>query len=495
MHIIKPHMSCVVNMPLNADDSDDLAQAMAQGFSEIYVISAAGIIKHHRLRGENRYIRVKVDSIPNYKPPVLEQTVNFLPGGQKIPREIFDQILAFFRKVVKVNGDQQLEAMAHVLWNKEKGYYIGVPPQRVGGATASYDWSYIPSDSMIILDVHSHGISMGAFFSGTDNNDDSANVCFSGVFGKIGQTVPETTWRFNYGNVKFKAELNDIFDMPKEDDVNVPEEWMKQVEVAKHTPYKSQAYSGGYAGGYTGGTGSKAPSSQQQAGGSSQVGGGYSQYDYDEWEGWPSRYHNPNPGSAAKAGQVGKEDEFRFKGQQKGKAGGAEAKANVANNFSNNTAENGNRLGPQLLKGKTVTTPSGVIVPAVAKTDALQKNTEEVGENSMSDFWGLVSGVAKGQTSSELAQAIEQPDDFPRSLIEAHPRWLELDTNFGSQVADAFCLIDQVMSDLSGHDDLLNDLISDLFQLGSASNQLNVFRKMHSLLAPKDQEKLAQNGI
>lgn len=155
MHILAPFMSCVVNLPLTADDPNEFDQAVAEGYVEIYAITAEGVIKHHKLRGQNRYVRVKVDKIPGYEPAKLPQAISFLPDG-KIPKAIFDQILGFFYGVIKANGDKALEAMAHILWNQERGYHIGVPPQKISGASVVYDWSYLPSGTTIVVDIHSH---------------------------------------------------------------------------------------------------------------------------------------------------------------------------------------------------------------------------------------------------------------------------------------------------------------------------------------------------
>jgi hypothetical protein len=148
-------MSCVVNLPLSPDQPSELDQAIAEGYVEIYVITAEGIIKHHKLRGQNRYVRLKVDRIPGYEAPKLAQTISFLPDG-KIPKRFLDQIEAFFRAVMKKNGDKALEAMIWVCWNQEQGYHLIVPDQQVGGASVRYDWNAVPSGTSIVVDVHSH---------------------------------------------------------------------------------------------------------------------------------------------------------------------------------------------------------------------------------------------------------------------------------------------------------------------------------------------------
>jgi hypothetical protein len=183
MRVLTPHLSCVVNMPLSPDEPNEFDLAVQQGYAEIYAVTAEGIIKHHKLRGQNRYIRVKVEKVPGFEPVRLPQAISFLPAG-RIPRDIFDQILAFFYKVMEVNGDRALEAMAWICYNPEQGYHVLIPPQTVGGASVSYDWSCVPAGTSIIVDIHSHN-NMNAFFSGTDDRDDGGNISFSGVVGQM----------------------------------------------------------------------------------------------------------------------------------------------------------------------------------------------------------------------------------------------------------------------------------------------------------------------
>lgn len=157
MQVLVPHMSCICN-----NSAEEIA-AVASGYKEIYTTSSAGIFKRHVFRGEGRFVRLKVDSIPGYTEGApQQQEICFLPSG-KIPHVIWDQILAFFKKIMEVKKSE-VEAMIHVLYNPERGYHIGVPPQIVSKASASYDWGYIPDGTSIILDCHSHN-TMGRYYS------------------------------------------------------------------------------------------------------------------------------------------------------------------------------------------------------------------------------------------------------------------------------------------------------------------------------------------
>ena len=155
MHIIAPHISCIVPAPVKGAANSEFEQAIAQGYAEIYVTSPAGIVKYHKLRGENRFVTVKVDKIPGVELAVPEPTFEFfLPAG-RIPRRLLDQIEFFFRKVMEVHKND-LEAMIWVLYSPEQGYYLHVPDQRISKASVSYDWHDVPAGSSIVVDIHSH---------------------------------------------------------------------------------------------------------------------------------------------------------------------------------------------------------------------------------------------------------------------------------------------------------------------------------------------------
>lgn len=234
MKILSPYISCVVNAPLGEGEPDALDNAIKQGYSQIYVVSPDGVIKHHRLSCGKRYVQVKVDSIPGLnQTSTLKEEINFLPSG-KIPYELFQKVVCFFKEVIKA-GNASLEAMIWILWSPEKGYYLHVPEQKVSGARAVYDWDGLPEGASIIVDIHSHGASIGAGFSGTDNKDDDNSIRFSGVVGRINQDSYEHVWRFSYLGRRFTVQIDDIFNIPKEASFEIPKEWMEMVTPLNNT--------------------------------------------------------------------------------------------------------------------------------------------------------------------------------------------------------------------------------------------------------------------
>lgn len=117
----------------------------------------------------------------------LEDAFVYLNYG-KIPQNILDQIIAFFRGVMRKHSNS--EAFCQVYYDKtEEKYMIHVPDQQVSGASVRYDKTkdldkVSPERYVFVYECHSHN-NMGAFWSPTDNADESDLRVF-GVFGKLG---------------------------------------------------------------------------------------------------------------------------------------------------------------------------------------------------------------------------------------------------------------------------------------------------------------------
>ena len=99
-----------------------------------------------------------------------------------IPREHLEYILDHFR------ASLPNEAAAFVLWNEATGdFTVNLPV--IEEATPSrlvYRTPALPPDWHMICDIHSHGRGP-AFFSATDNADDSHTTKISLVFGRLDQ--------------------------------------------------------------------------------------------------------------------------------------------------------------------------------------------------------------------------------------------------------------------------------------------------------------------
>lgn len=67
--------------------------------------------------------------------------------------------------------------------------------------------------------------------------------------------------------------------------------------------------------------------------------------------------------------------------------------------------------------------------------------------------------------------------------------------NQGFRVAEAFTVINDSMAELSGSNELLEEVLSDMFMLLDENHQLDAFRNLYSQLPRSAQERLATSGL
>ena len=161
----------------------------------------------------NKEITVKVDNLPIKKVKVKEN-LNVL--DYKIPVYFLQHIVNFFR-YVETKAESSQEAMLLIGYSPDKKYFLYCPTQEVSIASVTADIGEFYKDnpgSYIVLDVHSHGSSIGAFFSGTDNKDDKRDL-YSLVIGSIKKNSFKYKLRLNISGVRFNMNINQIFNMNK----------------------------------------------------------------------------------------------------------------------------------------------------------------------------------------------------------------------------------------------------------------------------------------
>jgi PRTRC genetic system protein A len=254
MHVVTPFFKAIVT-------EEEYHKGVGQEFVDLYIHLPNGdFLKRVRLKHGRSIIVKSTNPDRNYVPPektvALVPTISeFLPGG-KIPRTLYYMLVSFFKKVMEGNPDTTVrtsnishsyEAMAHIVWSPARGYRIAIPVQQVSAAHVGYGdktdgWSHILSDEEMIVDVHSHN-TMGAFFSGTDNSDDSNKISISGVIGQLNNAVPATVWRFNCMQDKVPMALEDVF--AQETTAEVPKEWLDKVTYGSAYSGIGHPYVGG----------------------------------------------------------------------------------------------------------------------------------------------------------------------------------------------------------------------------------------------------------
>lgn len=148
----------------------------------------------------------------------------------RIPREMLNQIIAFFRKLTEKHD---FEAYVQVVWDKnEQTYKIICPKQVVSKARVQYVATNPPPHQVIVLDIHSHN-SMNAFFSGVDDSDErKRGDRFFGVVGKLDMAEPQIKLSFILGGgERVMVDLEVLFE-----EETFPSEWLDQVEFEDRLP-------------------------------------------------------------------------------------------------------------------------------------------------------------------------------------------------------------------------------------------------------------------
>lgn len=183
----------------------------------------------------------------------------WFPEGRKPSVYLLKQVVKLFREVCK-RGNSALEAHIMIVWipstTVDDGngtvltvpgrYEVRVPTQRVSGASVSYEHdAYNPDTELCVIDIHSHN-NMGAFYSGTDDNDDKNKVLITGVVGKLSQKDPDIVFRMNRFGDKHPLTVDMVFAQDDED-VQINPEWMSRIQTNSYGGY------GGAAGNFRGG--------------------------------------------------------------------------------------------------------------------------------------------------------------------------------------------------------------------------------------------------
>lgn len=139
----------------------------------------------------------------------------------KVPFLFLQQTVSFFRGVEeKMKGSS--EALVQIWWDREtKTHQMHVPEQTVSGGSVRHQSVFDLDNSgryFHVMDIHSHGSGMSAFWSGTDNNDEMRVTTdrLFGVIGKVKDPIPMWKWRMRTRDGFIDLTVADIFALPTE---------------------------------------------------------------------------------------------------------------------------------------------------------------------------------------------------------------------------------------------------------------------------------------
>jgi PRTRC genetic system protein A len=147
----------------------------------------------------------------------------------KMPTSILWEAIAFFRAVYFKLGT---ESILRVVYDRRrKAYITECPSQIVAGAGLAFEKKALPYGRLLVAEIHSHA-GFDAGFSSTDDNDELGDR-FYGVVGRLGEALPQVTFRLSVGGDRVRVPLDSIFIL--DDPIfscSFPAEWLDR--VVKH---------------------------------------------------------------------------------------------------------------------------------------------------------------------------------------------------------------------------------------------------------------------
>ena len=139
----------------------------------------------------------------------------------KVPFLFLQQTISFFRGV-EAQVKSSSEALVQIWWDRtDLKHVMHVPEQTVSGGSVNHRSTFDQANEgryLHVADIHSHGTGMGAFWSGTDNNDEMRVTTerLFGVIGKVTKPVPDFKWRMRTRDGFVDLTMADVFELPKE---------------------------------------------------------------------------------------------------------------------------------------------------------------------------------------------------------------------------------------------------------------------------------------
>lgn len=185
-----------------------------------YIVAGNGVFTFRK----NAVVEVLTETSKHKIPALPEMRPGTWLKFPRIPFEILGQIISFFRVIAEYIS---AEAYVQVWMKNETGEFIAhVPEQEVSGGRVEHKGVLELKDHTLLLEMHSHGKSMDAFWSGTDNSDESraGGMRLYGVAGHVLKAVPSFKFRCGTGFSEW-VDLRpaDVFEIPDESvTVSVP---------------------------------------------------------------------------------------------------------------------------------------------------------------------------------------------------------------------------------------------------------------------------------
>jgi len=228
----------------DGDNLDDIQEPIA------FVVSKEGILIKRANKYYTGYQKVQgIDLLGKVENDQQKAQYNF----PKLSYQVFEEIKSFFQYIY---DRDQTEATILLYHNEETGEWTGIAPtQENSGGGSDYKIDdktkeHIPEGFKLMGSIHSHA-GMGAFHSGTDDNDEFNFDGLHITLGNFNSNVSNSC-RYIFGGEAIKVELGDVLDEVPEQENKFPEWWSKQASKKTYTAVQSGYFHGRQYAGWNG---------------------------------------------------------------------------------------------------------------------------------------------------------------------------------------------------------------------------------------------------
>ena len=118
---------------------------------------------------------------------------------------------------------------------------------------------------------------------------------------------------------------------------------------------------------------------------------------------------------------------------------------------------------------------------------------EELNQQAEEHLAGIASQDQDYSMTTNPLELLFTEDSMANDITGG--RFSEVAINHGTKVARAWFVIDQAMSELDGKDEMLAELMSDMFELNSDVGQGDVIRALYNRLSPREQARIQVEGL
>ena len=179
------------------------------------------------------------------------QTPSFEPRFPAIPREIMERAVGFFTRIAELYGS---ESAALLVWDSTEGCVRLVVPHQtatMGGMKTKHPYPIgvhydpptdMPVDWVVIGDIHCH-VNYSAYASSTDKEDELHSAGLHIVVGRIHEDPPEFHVEAVVDGERFDLALDEICEAYVKRHMEVPPEWIEQVEIESYVWGATAGYS------------------------------------------------------------------------------------------------------------------------------------------------------------------------------------------------------------------------------------------------------------